>query len=85
MKTAEQEKYVAEIIGKRKVPSKTYRDRRIKHTDVPAETKKTDYMRNCIFWIDEFIEGRTDADRLNSAINALQVHLNDLRKEYPHH
>lgn len=56
--------------------------KRAYNRSLPKEYKKTDYMRNCIYWIEEFIEDRADIEKLRSVTTALQVHLSEIRQKY---
>ena len=73
MKTREQEEYIAGLISK-------YKRKKLKYE--PKKFTTTDYMRNCIYWIDEYEADRADIGRLKSVIDALQIHLNDIKTKH---
>lgn len=84
-RTLEQEQYISELLKKKNYPKKLGRPRKVKR-ETPTKwnepkTSRTDYMRNCIFWIDEFLAGRTDREKLNNVLNSLQAHINTIRIE----
>lgn len=73
MKTAKQAEYVSKLI---KAKSRENKIEPLK------KMQTTDYMRNCIFWIDEFIAGRSNKEKLNSALESLQMHIDKIIVEH---
>ncbi len=47
---------------------------------IEKETKITDYMRNCIFWIEQHLEGEAPYFRFSSAVQNLKQHIKECHK-----
>lgn len=44
--------------------------------------RETFYMRNCIFWIDEYEKGACTKEKFDSAIRSLKLHINKIELKY---
>ena len=80
--TKEQDEYRASIL-KRRVRVKKERVKKVKAayvwpTDLMTQEEKNGYyIGNCIFWINEYKEGRTDLQRVKTAAKHLIIYLNE--------
>ena len=52
-----------------------------KKRHVATKTITTNYMSNCIFWIEEYLAGRTDKASCEKSIAHLEQHIQKLKIE----
>jgi len=50
-------------------------------TKLIPEQKITDYMKNCIYWIEQYFEGNADYSKYWSATESLKNHIKECHKK----
>lgn len=82
MKTKEQQKFYDLMAKKKPKTEKLKKVKEYKVWNMPP-TSTIQYMRNCMFWIEEYWAGRTDEYRFKSAVKSLRDHSYKIENEKP--
>jgi len=80
MRTPEQQKYYDMMAGRRARVRR--QNKKAQKQFIIQEISVVEYMRNCFFWVEEYIEGRTDRNSFHSALKALHEHISKLEQKY---
>jgi Holliday junction resolvase RusA-like endonuclease len=76
MKTEKQKEFCKALINKGRF--KTVKRDVI--TENVVECKITDYMHNCVYWIEQHLAGNVSYEKFSDAMKSLQVHINECHK-----
>lgn len=56
-----------------------------KTRQMAAMKSKVEYMKNCVWWIQNYIDNDIADNRVIETLNNLDKHIRDIRNEFPPH
>ena len=77
--TKEQKEYCDSILGRR--PRR--KEKVITKTSEPKITTREEYMKNCLYWINEYLEGRANKEMLKTASFHLTNYCDEILNPHP--